>query len=181
MKNWLYAMNKIQETCNGTLNSLSNMGASGGTESNSYSMQSTSALNVVSSSLQSQSFMGEGSVPGASPYNTSVREQLAQQRMKIENCRHLVENLEPVFLRVLGRICEEEYTGVDTEFAAAQKPVVQAALQFIVLLQNSCLSDAACGMKTLFDDQWTRNLELAYQALALTPQSLLHVHVRDMR
>jgi hypothetical protein len=181
MKNWLYAMNQVQISCNASLSLLNGVGETKTDEING-SLQSVSAL-LASSSLQLPSTLMNEPSPTSPPGTTarSLREQLIQQRMKIENCRHLAETLEPIFLRVLGRICEDDYSSVDAEFAAAQKPVVQAALQFIVLLQNSCLSDAACGMKNLFDDQWTRNLDLALQILSLTPKSLQHVHVRDMR
>ena len=170
MINWQRAVLAIQKTCTASVHLLVAVGA----DVTSQPSSSTCDNSFRNSEAPLSSSFSVG-IPHSSHSSSNL---MHTQRNLIETCEIQIQKLEPVVSLVLGRLCEP-YSGVDIEFAAVQKPILEDFLALLSLLRTTCLADVYS--KHTLPGVWVVVLRLVGQLLALMPLSLKQIHVRDMR
>ena len=83
------------------------------------------------------------------------------------------ETFEAIAQRISGR----PYTNTDFEVSSVQLVAIEECLQIFRDVEGSILLDQSATL----NEFWLEILEMFIAALESTPQSMLHVHVRDMR
>lgn len=99
--------------------------------------------------------------------------QLARQ----ERCEKLMSFQIDTFELIVQRITCRPYSNADFEVSSVQLPALEECLKIFRDVMDSILLNRTIAL----NEYWLEIVEMFISAIEATPQSMLHVHVRDMR
>lgn len=126
--------------------------------------------------IHTSSSSADGSSGKSRELSVSV-DHLEHQRARQDRCESLLSVQRVIFEAIVQRITGRPYSNTDFEISSVQLPALEECLQIFRDMDSSILLDRNLPL----NEYWMEILEMYITTLEAMPQSMLHVHVRDMR